>query len=457
MSTRLQRVANEAQAAHAAGAKPLPAVAIRDFLYARVPPFVLFRSSDRALERQYHLGDEGLRNNPPAPLKYLLAAAGSSVVDVWDEVESNDIARHRTLELNLNARLETRVAPMWKQSNLTIRLTINQGGMLEVNIVELGEKLASTPIEERSDGLRAFLALVCFLVARAEDERPILMIDEAEQNLHIDAQADLVRVLTRELDVPAVIYTTHSPGCLPLDLGRGIRIATRDPEDPRASILENNFWTQSDPGFSRLLFAMGAGAAAFSAFRRAVLCEGAAEMILLPTLIRNATGEELDFQIAFGLSNMQVPGGLGEVALNTVFLVDGDTEGVVKSKKLTRAGFPKTHVLQLPAGAAVEDLVSRKQYLATVDAFTSEVYGATIDRTQLDSAKTIARAVDDLALAHPSIRRKLGHVVIASRLAELGDGLELSTAGKRTLPNLRARIIAAFEKPYTFQTPPEAE
>ncbi len=56
---------------------------------------------------------------------------------------------------------------------------------LEVNILELDSPdYTVTPIAERSDGLRAFLGLVCFLIAADLSIPPILMIDEAERNLH---------------------------------------------------------------------------------------------------------------------------------------------------------------------------------------------------------------------------------------------------------------------------------
>ncbi len=97
-----------------------------------------------------------------------------------------------------------------------------------------------------------------------------------------------------------------------MDMGRGIRIVARSAINSSHSELEDKFWTSEVSGFSRLLFAMGAEVAAFSAFRRAVLTEGVSEMILLPTILRNShSGKELDFQVAFGLSNMSIPEILG--------------------------------------------------------------------------------------------------------------------------------------------------
>ena len=67
-------------------------------------------------------------------------------------------------------------------------------------------------LEERSDGLRWFAALVAF--ANALEARPIITVDEIETHLHYDAQADLIDVLAAQEFASKVIYTTHSFECL---------------------------------------------------------------------------------------------------------------------------------------------------------------------------------------------------------------------------------------------------
>lgn len=440
------------RSAVAAAEKPDPLRVMRSALLERVPMFLLFGDDDRELAETYHLGDDNLRNYPPPPLQNLLKVAGTSINDVWAAISGGDNATMRTLELRMNETLSSRLQPMWTQSKLTVHLALNQGGVLEVNIRELDSPdYTVTPIAERSDGLRTFLGLVCFLIAADLDVPPVLLVDEAERNLHYDAQADLIRVLTRDLRVHKVIYTTHSPGCLPMDLGTGIRVVSRNQQDPGTSTLSNNFWTDEQPGFSHLLFAMGAEAAAFSAFRRAVLAEGVSEMILLPTLLRNATdGSELDFQVAFGLSNASAPRAIGTVALITTFLVDGDASGREKKKQLERAGVPTGHIFQLPKNKAIEDLVDRATYLETVNEMLVEQGKAPIPASALDKGVTIAKAVDNYAKEHRGTGGGLGHKVIAARLASRGDELKLSASGKNFLASLRSQLESAFEKPFTL-------
>lgn len=453
--TKIRRNAEKAlplvQAAVEAGELADPADSMRALLAKRVPKFVLFSDDDRDLAESYNVSDEAVRSQPPAPLRNLLTVAGTTAEEVWSAIASGDPATMRTLGRRMNETLRSRLEPMWTQSKLTIELALNQGGILEVNIHELDSPdYTVTPIAERSDGLRTFLGLVCFLIAADLEIPPVLMIDEAERNLHYDAQADLVRVLTRELQVHKVIYTTHSPGCLPLDLGTGIRVVARRPEDPAISTLENNFWTKAEPGFSHLLFAMGAEAAAFSAFRRAVLAEGVSEMILLPTLLRNATdGSQLDFQVAFGLSNLSAPRAISSVALITTFLVDGDKSGNDKKKQLVAAGVPKGHVFQLPKGKAIEDLVDRATYLRTVNEFLAE-QDKSIPAGALANNTTIAKAVDDYAKTHLSMPGGVSHKIIATRLALLGEHLPLNAIGRRFLSALRPKLEDAFKHAYVL-------
>ncbi|WP_434172673.1 hypothetical protein [Clavibacter michiganensis] len=196
---------------------------------------------------------------------------------------------------------------------------------------------------------------------------------------------------------------------------------------------------------------MGAEAAAFSAFRRAVLAEGVSEMILLPTLLRNASdGSQLNFQVAFGLSNLSAARAINEVALITTFLVDGDASGDIKKQQLTEAGVPGKHVFQLPKGKAIEDLVDRKVYLKTVNELLGEQGKEIPIGTPLGGA-TIAKAVDDYVKAELDLPKGVSHKIIASRLALLGDGLALSAVGQKFLAELRPKLENAFTEPYVLQ------
>lgn len=218
--------------------------------------------------------------------------------------------------------------------------------------------------------MRWFAALLAF--SHGWSERPILLVDEIETHLHYDAQADLVDVLSKQRFTAKVIYTTHSFGCLPFDLGTGVRVV--QPIDAATSRLENGFW-KGGAGFSPLLASMGAAALSFTPTRHALIAEGPADAILLPTLMRQGRDDvRLGFQVAPGLSSVAaaaVPD-LEAEAGRVGFIVDGDQGGRDIVAKLVAAGIPESRVLILTdpdSGAAleVEDLVDAQIYVASVN------------------------------------------------------------------------------------------
>lgn len=205
-------------------------------------------------------------------------------------------------------------------------------------------------------------------------QAPILLIDEAETHLHYDAQADLVQVLAKQDVVSKVIYTTHSIGCLPEDLGTGVRLVEIDKSDTHVSTVQNWFWQSPRPGFSPLLFGMGASTLAFIPVRNAVITEGPSDIILWPTLLREAINKSyLGFQIVPGLSEATRPEiiELDHEAPSTAYLVDSDKGGDKLVKKLIEGGISKDRIFRIPTTdrreLVVEDLVDRSIYLDAVN------------------------------------------------------------------------------------------
>jgi predicted ATP-dependent endonuclease of OLD family len=234
-------------------------------------------------------------------------------------------------------------------------------------------------IDQRSDGLRQFVALRSFVMVEGSHPKPVVLIDEAETHLHYDAQADLVRVLEEQEETAKVIYTTHSAGCLPRDLGTGIRavVPVRTEVDGRIvqtddSATIDRFWTQGQ-GFSPVLIAMGASAFAFSAARKAVVTEGMSDVLLLPTLIRAATDAPyLDYQVApsFASATTDEVKDLDLVAGRVIYLADGDDGGQAHAEKLARAGITGDQITFLGgegSGLSTEDLLVKDVYIRAVN------------------------------------------------------------------------------------------
>ncbi|MFJ4175209.1 AAA family ATPase [Microbacterium sp. NPDC089696] len=348
-------------------AKPSPEPIVRERLVKRIPSMALFSDPDRNLKSAYTL-DQALLSDTPRALANLARLAELDLAALVAAVETNQVSRRNTLRNQANRKLIAHFSSAWKQSSLAVDLNV-EGKTLRIGLIE--DEVFSSILEERSQGLRSFVALTAFLASRELDVPPILLIDEAENHLHINAQADLVEMLSRQDQAAKVIYTTHSPACLPSDLGVGIRAVVVDGDE--TSHIENSFWAQRAPAMTSLMMAMGASAAALTPARCVVVAEGAGDMILLPTLIRLATGlPRLPYQIAPGLSELpsDLYPELDFQAAKVAYLVDGDRGGVELARTLGRA-VPSDLIVSLGVPGA-ENLLREASYMAAMEKHRGE-------------------------------------------------------------------------------------
>lgn len=422
---------------------------VTDLLYRRSPEILMFSDDHRFLAPSYELTDESV-NTPPAALGNIAAMAELSLAALWKTVNNGDEGARETLIEEANQTLQAKFAQSWNQSNVSAHLKI-VGTTLEIRIKQDGRTI--TQFHERSAGLQMFVALVAFLTTKGQATAPILLIDEAETHLHIDAQADLVNEFMAQTRAAKIIYTTHSPACLPPDLGTNIRAVVPDPDNGQRSLIESSFWTKG-AGYTPLMLAMGAGAAAFSAARKVVLAEGATEMLMLPTLIKKAIdAEDLDYQVAPGLS--EVPASMyPELDLEgarVAFLVDGDGGGSDLRGALIEAGVPEHRIVTLGA-LTLENLLDPDSYKQAVVKLINEAAGTervTVDDVpvlQVDSTSLWPKIVSKWAKAEE--HQLPGKRVIASRLIEEGlanpsqDGIEVLKAAHAALLAVLDRTMA---------------
>lgn len=340
-----------------------PTDAVAKALWNRTPNILLFSEDDRTLASTHALTDE-LVASPPASLRNLLGMAELDLWDLWATFRSEDEGERETLIEKANQTLARKFVAAWKQSHITVVLKTERT-VLSIRIKQDGKRI--TQFDERSAGLKMFVALVAFLAERGATAPPILLIDEAETHLHIDAQADLVNTFMTQQQAAKIVYTTHSPACLPPDLGTNIRAVVPDPAHEYRSLIKSSFWSGA-AGFSPLMLAMGASAAAFSTARYVVLGEGASEMFVLPTLIKQAIGvPDLQYQVAPGLS--EVPQvmypELDLAGARVAYLVDGDQGGQQRRKALIEGGVPEERIVTLGA-LTLENLLDSAAYLDAV-------------------------------------------------------------------------------------------
>jgi hypothetical protein len=194
--------------------------------------------------------------------------------------------------------------------------------------------------------------------------RPVLMVDEAEMHLHYGGQADLVRVFERQQVAETIIYTTHSVGCLPSDLGATIRVVGPVNGDPYRSRIHNSFWAaHAGAGLTPIMLAMGADAFAFTPSRRAVIGEGASEAILLPSLVREAQSAEqrdepLGYQVAPGIAEVAPDDAeaLELEAAGVAYLLDCDDGGRGHRRKLSERAKGEGRVVNIGQPGSEEAL-----------------------------------------------------------------------------------------------------
>ena len=343
--------------------QPRPVRLVIDALAGRTPDVAFFRETDRDLESTYNLTD--VATDPPPALRNLCALAELDLAGVQEDLGSGRVPHVEAVFEAANARLKARFRDTWRQSDVYPRLSTPLDGVMRIMVAVEGGTDYSFP-EERSDGLRWFMALHAFLTARGEQE-PILLVDEAETHLHYDAQADLVDALMSQRIARQVVYTTHSVGCLPPDLGCGIRVVLAA-QDAERSRISNSYWSvdpDDDPkvGYTPLLFAMGARLLSLTIPRYGVVVEGPSDAILLPSLFREATGlPNLAYRIVPGLSDIADTdvSTLSHHAGKVVSLTDGDAGGVEICSKLRSGGIPASDIFNLGSvlsDCTLEDLV----------------------------------------------------------------------------------------------------
>jgi hypothetical protein len=412
-------------------------------LEPRRPDFLFFGDDERLLEPTYSL--QGRTNGA---LDNLLRLAKVDWDDFVQASASGDDGRIEALEKRANETLEEEFERSWSQKHMSLvpRLRVGDGA-LKLLVYRRGEagEPDYVPITQRSDGVRQFIALRAF-VASKETLYPVLLIDEAERHLHYDAQADLVEVLSEQTDAPKVIYSTHSAGCLPRDLGNGVRVVAPI-EDTDYSKIENWFW-QRGLGLSPLLLGMGASTFAFASARKAVIGEGPSEAILLPTLIREVAGTSaLDYQVAPGLASASKTAidDLDFVASRVVYLVDGDEGGASLKEGLLDNDVPEELILVLGEGSykdlTLEDLIDEQAFLAVVNAKLKKQTDEEMTAGDLSSPVRWHSVRDWCASRAPAIKepskREVAQSLVSAKREEQIAGRNLRLVAKEHRPTIR--------------------
>ncbi len=362
---------------------------VLDILQSNIPQFLLFTNQNRNLETSFDINRFSKNHSYNQPqiseaLNNLLKVAKLDpdlLLSLSDTSDPNMIDSLTNKLKEANNRIKEIYQLSWSQSSVYPEIRVKNKTL---NIFIRGEDKTYFNFDQRSAGLKQFIALINFLEVNnitQKKPKPILLIDEPELHLHYDAQADLIEMFNKQQFVSKIIYTTHSVGCLPEDLGIGVKIVAPLEDKGERSQIYNKFWSidsqkkgvSTRPGFVPLLFRMGASQLAFMTLRKAVFVEGPSDMLLLPTLFRQAIQKDhLGFQIVPGISETpkQEYGLLENHGSKVAFLVDNDTEGSSYEKKLKQAGIDENRIFKLPDcknAQVLEDYIRKDLYLEAIN------------------------------------------------------------------------------------------
>jgi predicted ATP-dependent endonuclease of OLD family len=358
-------------------AKEHPETTFQNYLSSKRQKIIFFDKENRELKETYTYGEIG---SPPPALNNILSVAEIDNESLIEALDNNNSGLQESILENGNENLKKKYNKYWNQADVFPRLKLENN---EIRIL-LRFVNSYNNLSDRSDGLKQFIALLAFALNNDEHNDLILLIDEAEIHLHYAAQADIVQLFERQKIVNSIFYSTHSAGCLPSDLGTGIRavqpIKDESNKETTTSEIRNSIWSNT-AGFSPILLAMGANIIAFSMARKALIAEGPSETILLPRLLRETSdNSELDFQVAPGLASISVDKckELDLEASRVAFIVDGDEGGIKIKKKLTDAKFKPSKIISLPKDYVLEDFIDKEILLNAINSIIKKFQTKTL-------------------------------------------------------------------------------
>jgi energy-coupling factor transporter ATP-binding protein EcfA2 len=398
--------------------RPTPQAEGRKALKDLVPRFVRFEMPERQLADEYDLVTAA--NNPPPALHNLAELAGLNLVELLDQIQAGLTGSVRKTLDDANDVLRE-VFSAWKQRPPVV-VSFDWSGTSLLIHVQSGSGVPMKP-RERSEGLRQFVGLVALTAGEGHQVPPILLIDEAEMHLHYDAQADLMDTLAKQTTAGQVIYTTHSSACLPEDLGSSIRVV-RGVGDKMRSEIDQQFWSD-DVGLVPLLLAMGAASMAFAPLRPAVVAEGGSELVLLPSLIKEAARiTRLGYQVVPGAAEAppQRIAGLDLHGVSTVWVLDGDQGGIDRRKYLSRQGVPKDRIHLLMEGSNgldLEGLVHPETYVRAVNNYAEDLGAKEKFQVEQLPSKACGRHKATVAWCESQGLKAPGKTSIANKILDL--------------------------------------
>lgn len=409
------------------------------------PVFALFDPASDLLEPRvslHDLSDEAAAAR--APLLLLIRFGGQSGKAVLDFVRAGKRREAQTILTRAERRINERVADSWPNRNLNIKLHLEDGTLeLQVADRQTDEIL---PFTARSQGLKIFLSLMAFSQRHDREKHLVVLIDEIETHLHVDAQRQLIQALERLPSDHQFIYTTHSPFALPSDVSAVREIHANDVNG--TSTVENHVWQNTTKGLLGLHLRMGASEAAHWLSRHLLVVEGITDAVLIPRMMAAALGalpRGITCVPGFPYAG-KTPLIFESQGLSVAYWFDGDRAGQGYVKALTAQQVPPDRLHTWPDATMVEDYLSEDLYRRAVHE-AERAYDVTAVALPAGSLPGPNRPAQLTALLEGMGRRAPDKMAVTAKVLELWQECPepLDPARKDALKELANTVLAALK------------
>ncbi len=357
-------------------------VDITSALYASAPSFVLFTDSKCDLLPDHiklseYIADKGDGINAVKNLEKILG------------VSFKDIAEKQTRERNpeldkLNSGLSANFEQVFKQrvhNENKVKIICYVEAMsaaLASKTEDIGEDFVyfsvetkdgePLPLRLRSKGLVWFLSFWLILESM-KDRKRLILIDEPDNSLHVNAQGDLLTVLENIAQQYGhqIVYATHSPFLIPIDKPHRIKLVYNDADNGVAidEITSAAMTKSKEEALLPIYYAIGCDVAKNNGIftQQNVIVEGVSDMYAFRAMELLLTKKsETHFLPGVGTKGDKINGLISlctGYGLNWCLVMDNDRSDIEEGTGLT---YPerKYQLLKDNFFAGDEDMVSKR-------------------------------------------------------------------------------------------------
>jgi predicted ATP-dependent endonuclease of OLD family len=184
-----------------------------------------------------------------------------------------------------------------------------------------------------------------------------------------------------------------------------------------------------------------------------VITEGPSDPIILPALLREATGRPLPFQVVDRLASAsldELKALRGEIR-QVAFVLDGDDSGRKRTKELRELKYTARQIVALRTGRTVEDLVDPDLYVRAVNRHLEDWAPAVVERFSTADLGPLGRVAALTRWCRARGLAEISHAAIAVEILTLyqedePDQRRLVARNRAVeLKGLFAKIERAFE------------